>query len=944
MANYSTLKAAVADVVKTNGSQAITGANLQTVLLSIINSIGGGGYIFAGVATPSTDVGTPDQNVFYITGAGTFANMGTSTTVPVGSIGVFRYNGSWSSSTVKLFDGIDDVPTGASSNLAKSGGTLNTINSYQTPAGKLTRQTKITNLKLIDNTYIGNDGNIHYVEPASYHYQSLYMYPIHNYQRIELFNFYASGNSRLILYDSSMNILSNSNATGNPYVINNAAGTYHYMSFGTNIANGMVEMTVTPRVVDEIAKFIRDGAFNIDVPQDLVSDKLIINNQFSAGVSGFSSVYGLYIGNYATINFIPFSGLGSAYKYVWLTDAEGVVTTLNYPSSGNLFIDNTDGTYKFMSYNRKDIEINGRIMVTKANIEGAVNSLTHDISDIEEHNMIDDIRTMNVLTDVDIIEDYYIDSKGQLKPFSETSTTKFCAVYYYPVSRFDKFTVSGHGSGSSVYTKLYDKDLQEIGSYQQRNQTIDNSDHSVAYVSFASSVNSYGGIYLLADGQVRVDDATQLDMNPMLVSPHLHWVKDTYMNSTNVCNIVDEGDTYKYYSVPNYYCKDATRIVWNLALGGSARVVTTDENHDIINVYTQDSYDLDNSDGDVAYISLTNNVKRVANPLVKMLRKPLVNEAVEAMSANAIGSPLENKNIAVLGDSIMMMMDGDQTIFGDNVVTYRDDNDNVYELADLTNIGGLLYVTSSLSGGQVVSDSIRVDVHNSNQAGMDEATWITLKDALKANYIINTGKGGATIMGDTITTAYPAFNESTFNTMPNHCLELKRRVDAGEPTPDIIMVWAGTNGIYKFIVDGQWVEPTNFDEVMALDYETQLLADTAEAMNYKKTIYGAMRFCLEYLYRTFPNAVVVFFSPIPSVVPMRTFERLRKVGGYIRNMCERYSALFVDACIEMGITDLLDTETNHVWLYDGLHPNAAGKVLYCNYTAKKLSEIFFSKV
>lgn len=101
MANYATLKAAIADVVKTNGSQAITGANLQQVLLSIVNSIGSD-YLFAGVATPSTSVGTPDQNVFYITGAGTYANMGTSTTIPQGAIGVFKYNGLWSSSYIDI--------------------------------------------------------------------------------------------------------------------------------------------------------------------------------------------------------------------------------------------------------------------------------------------------------------------------------------------------------------------------------------------------------------------------------------------------------------------------------------------------------------------------------------------------------------------------------------------------------------------------------------------------------------------------------------------------------------------------------------------------------------------------------------------------------------------------------------------------------------------------
>lgn len=121
MANYSTLKAAVADVVKTNGEKAITGANLQTVLLSIINSIGGGGYIFKGVATPSTSTGATDENVFYIGGAGTYANFGDTIEVPVGSVGVFRYNGAWSNSVIQIYAGIDEEPTAGSQNLVSSG-------------------------------------------------------------------------------------------------------------------------------------------------------------------------------------------------------------------------------------------------------------------------------------------------------------------------------------------------------------------------------------------------------------------------------------------------------------------------------------------------------------------------------------------------------------------------------------------------------------------------------------------------------------------------------------------------------------------------------------------------------------------------------------------------------------------------------------------------------
>ena len=90
MANYATLKAAVQAVVKSNGNKEITGTNMQSTLLGMITSLASG-YIFKGVATTSTSPGTPDENVFYIGGPGTYTNFGTSTTVPVGAICVFRW-------------------------------------------------------------------------------------------------------------------------------------------------------------------------------------------------------------------------------------------------------------------------------------------------------------------------------------------------------------------------------------------------------------------------------------------------------------------------------------------------------------------------------------------------------------------------------------------------------------------------------------------------------------------------------------------------------------------------------------------------------------------------------------------------------------------------------------------------------------------------------------
>lgn len=100
MANYATLKSAIQNVVKTNGNNEITGALLQQSLLAMVDSLGAN-YQFVGVAQPSTNPGTPDQNVFYIAGSGTYVNFG-NTTVPVGQLGFFKYNGSWTYETVPV--------------------------------------------------------------------------------------------------------------------------------------------------------------------------------------------------------------------------------------------------------------------------------------------------------------------------------------------------------------------------------------------------------------------------------------------------------------------------------------------------------------------------------------------------------------------------------------------------------------------------------------------------------------------------------------------------------------------------------------------------------------------------------------------------------------------------------------------------------------------------
>lgn len=100
MAKWSTLKAAIANVIKTNGTQAITGSVLQNVLNNIVSSLGEN-YQFVGIATTLTNPGTPDGNVFYLAGEGIYANF-SNLVIDAGQLGILIWNGSWSKQTLEI--------------------------------------------------------------------------------------------------------------------------------------------------------------------------------------------------------------------------------------------------------------------------------------------------------------------------------------------------------------------------------------------------------------------------------------------------------------------------------------------------------------------------------------------------------------------------------------------------------------------------------------------------------------------------------------------------------------------------------------------------------------------------------------------------------------------------------------------------------------------------
>lgn len=127
MSNYTNLKTAIDAVVKENGRQEITGILLNQTLIAMVNSLGTG-YQFMGIATTSTNPGTPDQKVFYIASQlGTYSNFNG---IFLGrGIFVLKWDSAWSYETIIAFDA---TPTVGSNNPIISGAVYTLTQIYVT--------------------------------------------------------------------------------------------------------------------------------------------------------------------------------------------------------------------------------------------------------------------------------------------------------------------------------------------------------------------------------------------------------------------------------------------------------------------------------------------------------------------------------------------------------------------------------------------------------------------------------------------------------------------------------------------------------------------------------------------------------------------------------------------------------------------------------------------
>ena len=302
---------------------------------------------------------------------------------------------------------------------------------------------------------------------------------------------------------------------------------------------------------------------------------------------------------------------------------------------------------------------------------------------------------------------------------------------------------------------------------------------------------------------------------------------------------------------------------------------------------------------------------------------------------NAISGEMQDKNLVIMGDSIMMLMRTNSV--PSNTITYQDDEGITYDYSLLTNKNGHLYVTSTLQDDNVIETSKMVEIVNSSQAAFDAQNWDALKQKLGVRNLYNFGLGGATFAERQVVTSYPYPDGNGWTTdLPNEVRWLIRRyTEEYVEYPDCIVIWLGTNGAGEPSSD-------NYNEIMALTYD-ELNSDEHYAD--RKTLYGGLRWSLETLYRTFQYATIILVTPVQTNPEnYRTYDKLTTTANAIKKMAGRYSCMVFDALNEIGVVDFFEkSDSSGYFLYDGVHPNSKGKILWKNYLAQKLKSLFFCK-
>ena len=202
----------------------------------------------------------------------------------------------------------------------------------------------------------------------------------------------------------------------------------------------------------------------------------------------------------------------------------------------------------------------------------------------------------------------------------------------------------------------------------------------------------------------------------------------------------------------------------------------------------------------------------------------------------------------------------------------------------------------------------------------NERSWVNAFCTLTgASKIVDVAVDGA-YLADREGTVYdgdPKYSDATNNVLGN---QVQKIINNQYEAPDIIIIAIGTNG-------GITADDTT---IKATYYSGTTLVPLTDVD--RTTTEGAFRYCNETLHNLYPDALIVWCSPVQSKISHHKVDAMYDYSEALRKLTAYGSSHFCDT-LRCGIHMANEASNGGEYTVDGLHPNAKGAMRIARYNA-----------
>ena len=212
--------------------------------------------------------------------------------------------------------------------------------------------------------------------------------------------------------------------------------------------------------------------------------------------------------------------------------------------------------------------------------------------------------------------------------------------------------------------------------------------------------------------------------------------------------------------------------------------------------------------------------------------------------------------------------------------------------------------------------------------GGDRAWTTKFNNLINGETVANVAVDGAHLKDyeNTVYDGNPTDTVQANNVLGN---QVQKIINNNYDAPDAILIAIGTNG-------GIEVSGTELYDAFFANNAVKPITDVN-----RQTDAGAYRYCTEKLHDLYPNAKIIWCTPILGAASNKWPNIIKPWGDNLKEFCAWGSTYCFDT-EKCGINSINANE----YLADGLHPNAAGAQLMADYNAAefyKIAKIITSK-